>query len=138
VGEYGLEGECLIDDLEGWSKVEWGEVDVDGRVILNEDCVGRSIVEIDYKMMRTFERTKLDGLLMVESLGVVGVRKWVHFENLDLSIRDLLAFCPFLVFCSIGASWSDCRADGGVLIKDRRLHAPSDWLSGLLWRKGRG
>jgi hypothetical protein len=52
---------------------------------------------IEYKMMRMFERMKLDGLLMVESLGVVGVRKWVHFENLDLSIRDLLVFCPFLV-----------------------------------------
>jgi hypothetical protein len=78
--------------------VELGGVDVDGREILNEGYVGRSIVVIEYKMMRMFERMKLDGLLKVESLGVVGVRKWVHFENLDLSIRDLLVFCPFLVF----------------------------------------
>lgn len=104
--------------------VESGGVDVDGRGTLNEGYVGRSIVEIDYKTMRMFERMKLDGLLKVESQGVGGVRKWVQFENLDLSIRDLVVFCPFLVICSISASWSDCRAGGEVLIEDRRIHAP--------------
>ena len=74
---------------------------------------------------------------MVELLGVVVERRRVRLRNLDLSIRDLSFFCPFPLFCSCSASWSDCQVDREIQSRTANSMLQREKLTRLFRRKGR-